>query len=118
MRIAPYDKSDLLVPPPSFKLRFTGQSFVHVVVGFPVEQADNIVAIGKTLIVMELVLKDPTVKVASDADVEGARQATHEIDAIVLAVSGHRVRIVTEGGPAGCDGCHEPACSFTKLGPR
>jgi len=62
MGITPYDEGDLLVAPPSLYLGFVGQSFVNVVVGFPLEQAGNVIAIGESLEVMELVLKDPTVE--------------------------------------------------------
>ncbi|SPE28487.1 hypothetical protein SBA2_40050 [Acidobacteriia bacterium SbA2] len=60
---------------------------------------------------MELVLEHAAVKIAADADVKGARKASHDIGAIVFAVAGHGISsedLVVRG----CDGCHKIARVF------
>ena len=81
---------------------------MHIIVGFPVQQTDDFVAVGKTFEVVELMLKYAPVKISADADVEGAGKASHDLGAIVLAVSGHETsseNFVVRG----CDGCHKIA---------
>jgi hypothetical protein len=85
------DECDFLGAGPAFELLLAGQGFVHFVVRFPIEQADDLVAVCESFEVVELVLEDAAVKIAGDADVESAGEAAHDVGAIVLAVAGHGI---------------------------
>jgi hypothetical protein len=65
VRIPPDNERNLLRPSPSFQLLFTGESLVHVVIRFPIEQASYVIPVRESLKVMEFVLEDATVKVAA-----------------------------------------------------
>jgi len=81
---------------------------MHIIVGFPVQQTDDFVAVGKTFEVMELMLENAPVKISADADLKGTRKASHDVRAVVFAVSGHETsseNFVVRG----CDGCHKIA---------
>ena len=108
MRIATNDQSDFLGTGPSFELLLTRERLMHIIVGFPVKQTDDFVTGGETFEVVELVLKYAPVKISADADVKGARKASHDVRAVVFAVSGHETsseNFVVRG----CDGCHKIA---------
>jgi hypothetical protein len=108
VRIATHDQSDFLGTGPSFELLLTGEGLVHIIVGFSVQQADDFVAVGETFEVVELMLENTAVKISADADVKGARKASHDVGAIVSALSGHETSsesFVVRG----CDGCHKIA---------
>ena len=57
------------------------------VVGFPVEQADHFVAGSEAFVVMEFVLKHAFVKIAAYPDVQSARQASHDVNAVVAWIA-------------------------------
>jgi hypothetical protein len=68
-------------------LLLAGQRFVDVVVRFEVEQADYFVAGSETFVVMEFMLEDALVEVATYSDIQGAAQAAHDVDAVVTRVA-------------------------------
>jgi len=69
---------------------------VHVVVRFPVEETDHDVTRGESLAVTELMLEHPFVKIAAESDVEGPRQASHDVDAVIAQVA--HEGMIAEGG--------------------
>ncbi len=87
MRIAAFEPGDLFCARPSFQLLLTGQGFMYVLVGFEVEQADYIVAIGEAFMMMEFMLENALVQVTTYADVQRARQASHDVGTVVAAVA-------------------------------
>jgi hypothetical protein len=91
VRILPDDKGGLLGTGPSLELRLADESFVDIVVRFPIEQTDDFVARAKAFEVVKLVLEDAAVKIAADVDIESAGKAAHDVGAIVFAFSGHGV---------------------------
>ena len=72
MRIAAFQQSDFLCARPTLQLLLAGQGLVDIVVGFPVQQADHVIARGESFLVMEFVLEDALVKIAGDSDVQRA----------------------------------------------
>lgn len=64
---------------------------MHVIVGFPIEQTNDVVAVGESLEVMKFVLEDATVEIAAHSDVKRPREACHYVSAIVSGVAGHGV---------------------------
>ncbi len=77
---------------------------MDVVVRFPIEQADYVVAGGESSVVMELMLEDALVKIAAYSDVQSAGQASHDVDAVVAPIA--HEGMIGEVGQGGCDGCH------------
>jgi len=72
VRIAAFQQRDLFGARPTLQLRLAGQGLVDIVVGFPVQQADHVVARGESFLVMEFVLEDALVKIAANSDVQRA----------------------------------------------
>jgi hypothetical protein len=60
---------------------------VNVVVGFQIEQANHIVTVGESFVVMEFVLEHALVKVTAYSDVESACETSHDVDAVVAWVA-------------------------------
>ena len=87
VRVAAFEEGDFPDTRPAFQLRFARKGFVDVIVRFEVEQPNDIVAGRECFVVMEFVLEDAFVKIATDSDVEGAGCAGHDIDAVVVAVA-------------------------------
>ena len=56
---------------------------MDVVLALPVEQADHVVTGGKSFVVMEFALEHAFVKIAAHANLQGACQAPHDVDAVV-----------------------------------
>jgi hypothetical protein len=61
---------------------------MHVVERRPVHQSFYIVLVGEALHLMEPVLKYALVQIAGEANVQGTRQTSHDIDAVASALSG------------------------------
>ena len=95
MRIAAFEQRDFLGARPSFQLRLAGKRLVHVLVRFPVEQTDHVVARGESIDVMEFVLEDTPVEIATDSDVQSTRQASHDVNAVVASIA--HVDMVRDG---------------------
>ena len=80
--------------PPSWsvvilQLLLTRECFVHVIVKFKVEQSNDLVAIRETLKFGGICVESPAVKVSPDPDIQRARQTSHDVYAVVFAVTGH-----------------------------
>jgi hypothetical protein len=69
VRIPSHDQGDFLGPRPSFQLLLAGKGSVYIIVGFPVQQTDNVVTVRESLKMMEFMLENPTVEVATDFNV-------------------------------------------------
>jgi hypothetical protein len=69
VRVLGLDEGNLLAASPSFELLFPPDRFVHIVVGFPIEQAIQAVLLGETIEWTKLVLKDPAMKISRETDV-------------------------------------------------
>jgi len=83
VRVPAHDQRDFFAASPSFELRLSGEGLVYVVVGLPIEQADDVVSVSEPFEVMELVLEDATVEIATHANVESAGDASHDVGAVV-----------------------------------
>lgn len=105
MWISAHDQGDLFSAAPALQLLFAGEGFVDFIVRLPVEQPDDLVAIGESLEVMKLVLEDAAVEVAGHSDVKGAGGTSHDVGAVVTAVARHG-RILDNRAAVGCDGRH------------
>jgi hypothetical protein len=62
---------------------------VNVIVGLPIEKADDVIAIRESFEVVKFVLEDPTVQVAAESDVERTGETSKNIDGLVFAVVSH-----------------------------
>jgi hypothetical protein len=62
---------------------------MHIVIRLPIQQPCHIVLLRESLEVMEFVLKDALVEIATEPDVECSRETAHDVDAIIAAVAGH-----------------------------
>jgi len=103
MRIPAFDQGNLLRAGPSLELLLATDRPMHVVVGLPTEQADDVVTIRKPDEVVELMLEDALVEIATDTDIQSAGEAAHDVDAVVAAVAGHGAIIRRIGfRSAGC----------------
>jgi hypothetical protein len=92
VRVASFEQSDFLGARPSFQLLLADQSLVDIVVGFPAEPADDVVTGGESFVMMEFVQEHPLVKIAGHSDVQRARQAYPDVDAVVTSVA-HKAMI-------------------------
>jgi hypothetical protein len=54
---------------------------------FPIDEANDVVAVGKSFEMMKFVLEDATVEIAAHSDVERAGEAGHNVSAIVARVA-------------------------------
>jgi len=88
MRIPRLDQRNLRRPRPSLQLFLPSEGLVHVVIRRPVQKALHIVLTGETLHLVELVVENPLVQIARETNVEGSRQATHDVYAIASPLSG------------------------------
>jgi tRNA(Ile)-lysidine synthase len=91
VRVHRFNQRDFPFPPPAFQLLLPADRLQHVVVRLPVEQAVHIVFGGEALKRVLFVLKNALIQAAGDADVEGARQAAHDVNAVAagLSIAGH-----------------------------
>jgi len=62
---------------------------MHVVVRFPVQQADDVVTIRKPGKMMKLMLKDAALKIPTDSDIQGAGDTSQNVDAVVSGLARH-----------------------------
>ena len=97
-------KPDLLRPRPALQLFLAGQGLVHIIIRFKIEQTDHLVSGSEALIMMKLMLKHALVKIAADSNVQSARQASHDVNAVVAWIA-HEAMIGGLGW-CSCDGCH------------
>jgi hypothetical protein len=91
MRVPTLNQRHLLRSPPSLELLLPRECLVHVIVGLKIEQPDHLIAICEARELMKFMLKDSTVKGAADSDVQGARQTSHNVHTVILAITGHDV---------------------------
>lgn len=90
MRILPDDQPNLLRTAPPLQLLLSGESSMHILIRLPIQQPCHIVLIRESLEVMEFMLEDPLVEIATEPDVECSRETAHDVDAIIAAVvAGH-----------------------------
>jgi len=62
LRIAAFEQRDFLGTRPTFQLLLPSQSLVHIVVRFPIQQANHLVPCSESLVVMKLVLEHALVR--------------------------------------------------------
>jgi hypothetical protein len=87
--IPQFDHRYLLRPRPAFQLFLSPDCLVLVVVGRPVQKSLHLVPVGETLHLMELMLEHAFVEIAGETDVQGARQAAHDVDAVASPLASH-----------------------------
>jgi hypothetical protein len=62
---------------------------VHVIVGFPIEETNDVIAVGESFETVKFVLEDAAVEIAAHSDVKRPREAGHYVSAIVSGIAGH-----------------------------
>src|SRR5208283_773364 len=77
MRIPAFAQGNLLRAGPSLELLLATDRPMHVVV--TIRKPDEVV---------ELMLEDALVEIATDTDIQSAGEAAHDVDAVVAAVAG------------------------------
>jgi len=70
-------------------LRLPRESLVNIIIGFPVQEASNVILIRESLKTMKLVLEHPPVKIAAHADVESACKTAQDVNTVVPSVARH-----------------------------
>lgn len=83
--IQAFEQRDFLRPAPTLQLFLTRNSLVNVVVGFPIEQALNIVPMRKTFDLVKFVLKDALVKITREPDVKGSGESAEDVYTVRFA---------------------------------
>jgi len=62
---------------------------VHVVVRLPIKQSYDVALVREPFVVMELVLEDSLVQIATKANIEHARDAAQNVDTVIATVARH-----------------------------
>lgn len=73
MRIPADNQRDLLSPAPSLELRFSGERFMYIIIGFTVQEPSDAVFSGEAFEMMELVLEYAFVQVSAEPNIESSR---------------------------------------------
>ena len=89
MRIEEFDQRDFLRPPPAFELLFTVDRFLNVIERLPIQQTLDLIFVRESFDAVEFVLEDTFVQVACHADVEGSREAAHDVRTVGFSILGH-----------------------------
>ena len=93
-RIGFFDQRNFLFAPPAFELLFPADRVQNVAEGLIVDQAMDFIFFGKAFNGIHLVLRDATINVASDANIERACPAGEDVNperVVVAFAHGRRV---------------------------
>ena len=87
MWIQGFDQGNLLASTPAFELLLAVDGRPHIVKRLPIEPAIYIVFTGKTGKDVFFVLEHAILRAPGDADVEGSRQAAHNVDEMAFSLA-------------------------------